>query len=142
MGNLKLYLDDQRTPTDKGWIVVRNYDEFVEQVTKHGISEFGTISFDHDLGDTAMSEYFNNVRPNYVLDYSNIAEKTGLDCAKWLIDHYFETTKDGDPFVFPNTYSHSANPIGAANIIGYINNFLKNVHQPQTCIRVKIEHTV
>ena len=29
---LRLYLDDIRTPIDKDWIVVRNYDEFVASI--------------------------------------------------------------------------------------------------------------
>ena len=45
-------------------------------------------------------------------------------------------------FPFPEVYVHSANPIGAANIMGYINNFLMNEAQPQTCVRVSIPHTV
>ena len=32
-----IYLDDVRTPIEKDWIVVRNYDEFVETVTKIGL---------------------------------------------------------------------------------------------------------
>ena len=43
---------------------------------------------------------------------------------------------------FPKVYTHSANPIGSANIMGYINNFLMNEAQPQDCVRVLIEHTV
>ena len=155
MTNLKLYLDDMRIPKDKEWILVTNYDEFVETVTKHGLKNFTTMSLDHDLGDTAMVEYFNNVAPNYQLNYENITEKTGLDCVKWLIEHWMETRKqiphptmDGlyindphEPFNFPTIYVHSANPIGSGNIIGYVNNFLKNTRQPQTCVRVRIEHT-
>ncbi len=30
------------------------------------------ISLDHDLGDSAMNEYYNNVSPNFKLDYDNI----------------------------------------------------------------------
>jgi len=86
----KIYLDDVRTPTEEGWVVVRNYDEFVEKIKEIGLNNIETISLDHDLGDTAMEEYFNNVGPNYTLNYDNIKEKTGLDCAKWLINHYFE----------------------------------------------------
>jgi hypothetical protein len=43
---------------------------------------------------------------------------------------------------FPLVVVHSANPIGSANIMGYINNFLMNENKPQTCIRVNIDHTV
>jgi hypothetical protein len=46
------------------------------------------------------------------------------------------------PIKFPEVVVHSANPIGAANIMGYINNFLMNEGQEQTCVRVRIDHTV
>jgi hypothetical protein len=42
----------------------------------------------------------------------------------------------------PQIYIHSANPIGSANMMGYINNYLMNCGLSQTCIRVKIEHTI
>jgi len=34
---IKIYLDDMRTPVDKDWVVVRNYDEFVEKITEIGL---------------------------------------------------------------------------------------------------------
>lgn len=139
--NLKLYLDDIRVPTDKSWMVVKNYVEFVSTVLKFGIENFDVISLDHDLGDTAMQEYYNNVKENYTLDYNNIVEQTGYDCAKWLVNHYMKKFPDSENFNFPLVYTHSANPIGSANIMGYINNFLMNMKQPQTCVRVRIEHT-
>lgn len=139
---LKLYLDDVRTPTDPEWIVARNYDEFVNIVLKNGIDSFEVISLDHDLGDTAMKEYFNNVAPNYQLNYENITEKTGLDCAKWLIEHFLVTNNEINNFNFPLIYTHSANPIGSANIMGYVNNFLKNMRKNESCVRVKIQHTI
>jgi hypothetical protein len=139
---LKLYLDDLRTPKEEEWIVVRNYDEFVAEVLRSGIDNFEVVSLDHDLGDTAMEEYFNNVRINYTINYDNIKEKTGLDCAKWLVSHYLEKYNHNDELFFPTVYTHSANPIGAANIIGYINNFFKNIRQQQTCVRVHIPHTI
>lgn len=153
---IRIYLDDVRTPKPDpafpGWIVVRNYQEFVDAVSKIGLDKIHIISLDHDLGDSAMSEYHNNVRPNYELDYNNIKERTGMDCAKWLVDHFYENntkrleldyfSRKSIPVKFPAVYTHSANPIGSANIMGYINNFLMNEGQPQTCIRVKIPHTV
>jgi hypothetical protein len=45
-------------------------------------------------------------------------------------------------FYFPKVVVHSANPIGSANIMGYINNFLMNEGKSQDCIRVKIEYYV
>jgi len=152
-----IYLDDVRTPKTgpvEGveWTVVRNYQEFIEAVKSIGLENIHIISLDHDLGDSAMSEYFNNVSPNYKLDYNNIKEKTGYDCAKWLVNYFYETNPsrlEQDRFIrrsvpveFPMVYVHSANPIGSANIIGYINNFFMNEGQPQTCVRVQIDHTV
>ena len=136
---MRLYLDDIRTPKgeDNEWEVVRNYDEFVAHIKMNGLENYEVISLDHDLGDTAMNEYYNNVHPNYTLDYNNITEKTGLDCAKWLVA---ESMKTGIPL--PAVYVHSANPIGSANIMGYVNNYLMNCRMPQTCVRVKIEHTI
>lgn len=134
----KIYLDDVRTPKDSSWTVVRNYQEFVDKISEIGdLSLIEVISLDHDLGDTAMKEYFTNVSPNYTLDYNNIKEKTGLDCAKWLIDYCLDSDQ-----TMPLTYTHSANPIGSANIMGYVNNYRMNTRQKQTCVRVSIEHTV
>jgi hypothetical protein len=134
---LKIYLDDVRTPVDKeAWMVVRNYDEFVDRVTKVGLKNIEIISLDHDLGDTAMAEWHKNVYHNYSLNYDNIQEKTGYDCAKWLVEQWM----DGQPVV--DVYTHSANAIGSANIMGYINNYRHINHLPQNCVRVQIEHTV
>lgn len=134
---MKLYLDDVRTPLDESWIVVRNYDEFVETITKHGLNNFEIISLDHDLGDQAMVEYYTNVKNNSTLDYNNIQEKTGMDCTKFLIDYCLDNNVK-----LPLVVVHSANPIGSANMMGYINNFLMNSRLPQTCIRVNIPHTL
>lgn len=134
---IKLYLDDIRTPNSDEWVVVRNYDELVSNIRLNGLDKYEVISLDHDLGDTAQKEYFNNVSPNYQLDYNNILEKTGLDCAKWLVA---ESMNSKIPL--PQIYTHSANPIGSANIMGYVNNYLKNCRLPQICIRVKIEHII
>jgi hypothetical protein len=133
----KVYLDDVRTPNDGDWIVVRNYDEFVEQVKSIGLENIEVISLDHDLGETSMKEYFENVLPNYTLDYKNIEEKTGYDAAKWLVTRSILTN-----IPLPQIYTHSANPIGSANIMGYINNYFRNCRQPQTCIRVLIPFTI
>ena len=132
----KIYLDDVRTPVDKDWTVVRNYDEFVSTIMYIGLENIELISLDHDLGDTAMAEWHRNVYHNYTLDYNNITEKTGMDCAKWLVDQWLE----GAPVV--EVVVHSANAIGSANIMGYINNYRHVSRLPQNCVRVKIEHTV
>lgn len=137
MEKVNIYLDDIRTPNEERWIICRNYDEFVNKVNEIGLDNIETISLDHDLGETAIREYFKNVANNYILDYENIHEKTGYDCAKWLVKKSIDSEVN-----LPTILTHSANPIGSANIIGYINNYLKNKRLPQNCVRVQIPHTV
>jgi hypothetical protein len=131
-----LYLDDVRIPKTDSWEIVRNYDEFVAHIKMNGLESYEVISLDHDLGEGAMVEYYTNVKPNYELDYNRIPEKTGMDCARYLVA---EAMNKKIPL--PTIYVHSANPIGAANIIGYVNNYFRNNKLPEVCIKVKIEHT-
>jgi hypothetical protein len=137
MKKVRVYLDDVRIPTDNDWVLATNYQEFVDKINEIGLENIETISLDHDLGEGAMIEYYNNVRKNYELNYNNIEEKTGFDACKFLVN---ESLDKGIPL--PTVYVHSANPIGSANMMGYINNYLMNCHLPQTCIRVNIEHTI
>ena len=138
MGKINIYLDDVRTPIVDGWTIVRNYEEFVSTIMYHGLENIETISLDHDLGEQSMVEYYTNVKNNYKLDYNNIVdEKTGYDCCRFLVS---ESMSKNIPL--PQMYVHSANPIGSANMMGYINNYFKNCKTPQTCIRVEIKHTI
>ena len=108
-----LYLDDIRIPRisvpDTKWVIVRSYDEFVTWIKEHGIPQL--ISFDHDLAD----EHYDNTIYNN--DYK---EKTGYECAKWLVDYCIDNDLKLQKFTV-----HSANPSGAANILGLLNNFKK-----------------
>jgi len=131
-----LYLDDVRIPIEGDWQVVRNYEEFVNHINLNGLENYEAISLDHDLGEGAMVEYYTNVKPNYELDYNRIPEKTGMDCARFLVA---EAMNKKVPL--PTIYVHSANPIGAANIIGYINNYFRNNKLPEDCVKVNIKHT-
>lgn len=138
-----LYLDDVRTPIEtipgyQDWVVVRNYDEFVEYITTHGIPDL--ISFDHDLADEHMQDYFNQVAkmgwqaPSYEL----YKEKTGLDCAKWLISYIQE-----NPGAELKTCCvHSHNPVGAQNIQSFINGFKKHMGWEQNCFVGRYKFTV
>jgi len=130
-----LYLDDVRIPTEGNWQVVRNYNGFVTHILTNGLENYEVISLDHDLGEGAMVEYYTNVKPNYELNYERIPEKTGMDCARWLVMEAINKK-----IQLPTIYVHSANPIGAANIIGYINNYFRNHKLPETCIKVNIKH--
>ena len=47
-------------------------------------------------------------------------EKTGLECAKWLIDYCIDNNQE-----LPNYLCHSQNPVGKDNILGLLDNFNK-----------------
>lgn len=100
-----LFLDDEREPNKflndiRAWVVVRNYSQFVEVITRNGLPNF--ISFDHDLAD---EHYVQSV------DYSRFKEKTGYDCARWLIEYCMRTAQP-----LPDWQVHSMNPVGRINI--------------------------
>ena len=140
---MNIYLDDVRTPLPNPsthdvpeWVVVRSYDEFVATVSRVGLRNIGIISLDHDLGESAMKEWHTNVANNYTLDYNNITEKTGMDCTKWLVEQWM----NGEPVC--RVMVHSANAIGAANMMGYINNYKHINRLVQDCARWQIPHTV
>jgi len=132
----RIYLDDVRTPIDTNWVVVRNYGQFIDTITYIGLENIELISLDHDLGDTAMAEWHRNVYYNYTLNYDNITEKTGMDCTKWLINQWL----DGHPYVLVNV--HSANTVGASNMLGFIWNYCHIHRIPQNSVRWHVPHTV
>ena len=39
--NIKIYLDDIRTPLDTSWVVVRDFDDFVKKVSEFGFEAIG-----------------------------------------------------------------------------------------------------
>jgi hypothetical protein len=130
-----IYLDDVRTPIEKDeWVVIRSYDEFVDKVNEIGLENIELISLDHDLGDTSVAELIRSINHKNTLDYNNITEKTGMDCAKWLVEQWI----DGKPMV--DVVVHSANPVGSDNITSYINNYKRVNGLPQNCVRVQIPH--
>ena len=131
-----LYLDDVRIPTEGEWQVVKNYYEFIAHIKLNGLENYEVISLDHDLGESAMQEYYTNTKPNFELDYNRINEKTGMDCARFLVAESMTTN-----IPLPQIYVHSANPIGSANMMGYINNYFRNQRLPEICTKVSIAHT-
>ena len=136
MNNL-LWLDDIRNPfineegkvpTDKNgeyyninWVL--DYEQFVQWINLFGLPD--AISFDHDLADEHYTpEYFwNNYEESKKFQEwrgESYQEKTGMDCAKWLVDYCTDNKKK-----LPEIFVHSANPVGADNIKGLLDNFIK-----------------
>lgn len=125
----KLFLDDKRNPVhcisymhlrigrlnpiylENDWVICRNYESFKNTITEYGLPEF--ISFDHDLGDEHYQEYLKYG----TVTYEDYTEKTGYDCAKWLVNYCIENKKK-----IPNFAVHSDNIVGTQNIISYLRN--------------------
>jgi len=137
MRELYLYVDDSRIPLDSKWIVAKDYYEFTKILDEKGLESFKIISLDHDLGDTAKEEFHTNVFINAILEYDNIIEKTGMDCAKYMIDMSMDSNVP-----LPKIFIHSANPIGAANMMGIINRWLLFNDLPQNCVQARIPFTI
>jgi hypothetical protein len=119
---MNLFLDDIRSPQftthvklpDVGtWTIVRNYDEFVKTISDHFIlynelPDF--ISFDHDLADVHYAAGDNA---------NGDLEKTGYDCAKWLVKFCMNKNID----LTSDWMCHSMNPVGKRNIECYLHSF-------------------
>lgn len=133
MKNYNLFLDDIRNPNDcfeytkmgvylmNDWVVVRNYDEFVNMITENGIPL--VISFDHDLADEHYRPSMYNPDKHYSNYYHDgtFKEKTGYHCAKWLLEYCMDNNLDIPKVV----YVHTMNPVGGDNIKSLFNSFYK-----------------
>lgn len=113
-----LFLDDLRYPHTTthveipmhAYIIVRSYDEFCETITQKGLPKY--ITFDHDLSDV---HYYHT---NGNIPYNEFEEKTGYDCAKWLINYC-----DEHKLPLPGYGCHSMNPVGKMNIISILDSY-------------------
>lgn len=94
----KLFLDDIRTPKSEGFVIARSVDEAINLIKQKGFPSY--MSLDHDLGEDVP---------------------TGYDFVKWIVSEYMD--KDLPQFEFN---IHSANPVGAENMKGLLNNFIKH----------------
>ena len=124
-----LFLDDERQPHHVTWVAlpyatwhcVHNFETFREAINLYGVPKF--VTFDHDLAPEHYEAMLreNLYAPHDKADYGT--EKTGYDCAKWLVEYCHQTNTP-----FPKFQVHSMNPIGAANIKGYIQSALDAGH--------------
>lgn len=117
MNKILLWLDDYRDPFEnpewvkmfcprayfEHWdiIWVKNYDEFIDYfITENSLPTY--ICFDHDLADESDNE------------------KTGYDCAYWLVEYYMDLD-----LPLPLYNSQSSNPVGKENILSLLNQYNK-----------------
>ncbi len=127
-----LWLDDYRNPfdTEVDWLVfspigrnintiwVKSYDEFCEWITNNGIPD--AICFDHDLGLPSQLKYRQEGKSKRESRRLSKDEKTGYDCAKWLVDYCIDNNID-----IPIYNIQSANPMGKDNIKTILDNYHK-----------------
>lgn len=98
----KLYLDDIRSPKESGYTIARNIEEAKKLISEKGFPSH--MSLDHDLGEN------KNGKPL----------PTGHDFVKWITKEYLD--KELPEFTYQ---IHSANPVGADNMKGLLDNFIK-----------------
>jgi hypothetical protein len=140
--NVFLFLDDIRMPKDafdythnemflkSKWVIVRDYNEFVRHIESNGMPKM--ISFDHDLADSHYTpeELWTDYEKSKAWQEQQVhKEKTGFECAKWLVDYCVDKGEE-----LPDFFCHSQNPVGKDNIEGLLNNFKK--HQ-EACLPKK-----
>lgn len=115
-----LWLDDIRDPKTGDWLLnyapeyaygdgeviwVKKYHEFVDWIEENGLPDM--ICFDHDLSDIHINK-------------STYKEKTGYDCAKWLVEYCMDKN-----LPTPKFNIQSANPTGKMNIQSLLKNYQK-----------------
>jgi hypothetical protein len=115
MSDVRKYTKLPDVPNEH-WVVVRSYNELVDCINKLGLPTF--VSLDHDLND---AHYSHGLRGDNI-PYDQYAEKTGYDCAKWLVDYCMKKGVKHPPYVV-----HSMNPVGKQNIISYVESYNKSV---------------
>lgn len=135
----KLFLDDVRNPKDcsyymdsslvllyntPDWDIVRSYDEFVKYIMENGMPDL--ISYDHDLADEHYFPLDTSTRYKQLLSEDKLdefysttfTEKTGYDCAKWLVEYCMDYKVTPSQFIV-----HSMNPTGGINIKSILVNY-------------------
>jgi hypothetical protein len=115
MSDVRKYTKLPDVPNEH-WVVVRSYNEFVDTINTLGLPTF--VSFDHDLNDI----HYGHGLQGDDIPYDSYKEKTGYDCAKWLVEYCMKKGVKHPPYMV-----HSMNPVGKQNIISYVESYNKSV---------------
>lgn len=136
-----LWLDDYRNPMEGQWLTfspittenlnvvwVKNYNEFENWIYNNGLPD--AICFDHDLSDfQAFYNGYPEKLEQALKDAEEVGrldkwketmaqEKTGMDCAKFVVDYCMEYKRK-----LPLYNIQSANPVGKENIDSLLKQF-------------------
>ncbi len=101
-------------PSIFSWDIVRSYADFTKYILTNGLPT--AISFDHDLSWEHYPQ--GELSLTTPINYDKFTEKTGYDCAKWLVNYCVTNN-----LPLPDFYVHSFNPVGRMNIINYLVRF-------------------
>lgn len=135
--NKLLWLDDVRNPFVGDWLLsyapdfdddrdnvvwVKNYDDFVEWITKNGLPY--KVAFDHDLGkdEADMKVQMGMSKRQARKEKKGI--KDGKDAANWLVEYCLDNDLNIPLFTI-----QSANPTGADNIRGLLMGAIKHINK-------------
>lgn len=88
---------------------VKSYNEFVKYITNNGLPD--AICFDHDLGKFTEQELLAIGVSKQEARKRKGEEKTGFDCAKWLVDYCLDNDLD-----IPKFGLQTSNPVGKEKI--------------------------
>lgn len=131
MANVLLWLDDIRNPLEDNWLVfspidqpyevvwVKSYYDFVTWIKNNGLPT--AICFDYDLGLVGHIERVSNGMSKRKSKLLKPLEKTGYDCAKWLVEYCIDKSEK-----LPLYNIQSANLVGKENINNLLLNFKKH----------------
>ena len=126
--NKALFLDDERFPKNvkwielplEQWVIVRSYKEFSDWISRNGLPR--VISFDNDLADQSYGVNWEEAARDGKFTELNasLREKTGYDCAKFLVNYCLDKELD-----LPQYYVHSMNSVAKDYIISLLESFKK-----------------
>jgi len=110
-----LFLDDIREPENitiykkakYNWIVVQNYDDFVNYIEENGLPNM--ISLDHDLHFEHYAAMGKRLK---------FKEKTGYDALIWLCEYIEKNNLE-----IPKIKFHTSNFVGMKNMNNYLYDF-------------------
>jgi hypothetical protein len=128
-----LWLDDIRNPYEDNWLMfspienpnitwVKSYKEFTTWIEFFGLPD--AICFDHDLGMEVVLKARSKGMSKRKSRKLKQQEKTGYDCAKWLVDYCLDNKLD-----LPLYNIQSANPVGKENIDRLLKQFKKHNYE-------------
>ena len=132
-----LWLDDVRNPFENHWVVtfspilnedlkhiewVKSYNEFINWIKNNELPE--AICFDHDLGMDVSLDARSKGMTKKKSRLLKQKEKTGFDCAKWLVDYCLDNNKS-----LPLYNIQSSNPVGKANIDSLLINYIRHTNK-------------